>query len=313
MSWFGSLFSGSKAFALDLNDYVFQALSLKGSGVRSQATSFVRMDVPPGIVENGLIVDQAAAVEQLQKAVASAGPQPPKSRKVVAALADAHCLLHHFSVPNDQKPEQMQEIVLLEAERRMPIALDSYAWDYQLLTQGKDSYEVLFAAAPADMVAQYEQTFALAGFTLAVLEPEALSLSRALIRPNMLNEQSVAVLDLGERGGVILVVDATGLALSISLRKSETYVEDAVKEFARARKFYEAKTGQTIGRVVTIGGKSHERGVQASLAKALGVSVEEPLLPIAVEGVGPEHLSTLTGLAMRATRLDPGINFIVPT
>lgn len=350
MSFLSSVFGGPKAFALDCSDMAIQLLEVQGHGSNLHATSHRHITIPDGLISNGVIMDQKAVSEILQKLVAEASPEPPKSRKVVAELPESQTFMHHFSIASDTPKNDIQEAVLEQVAKTMPINLDSFAWDFQILSKTSTSIEILFAAAPAEIAASYEQTLMLAGLDLEVLEPESMALTRSLIHPDALKDGScVSVIDIGGRGTSIILVDQNGLRLSVTRpeggqsitqriakklkltekeaerRKCEKGLSDValrpaiidalepiVAELQRAREYYERMSGQPVNRLVLAGGSSRLRGIAEEFQNQLSLPTELGTPPIAIDRVDPQELAVVSGLAMRACTLVPGINFIVP-
>lgn len=350
MSFFPLAIGRPKAFALDFSDMTVQLLEVHGHNHGLRATSQRHLNIPDGLIENGVILDQQAVAEILQKLVAESQPEPPKSKKVVAELPESQTFIHHFSIPIDTPKNEFQDAVLQQVGNTMPINLDEFAWDLQILHRSTTSIEVLFAAAPAEIAASYEQTLLLAGLELVVLEPESMALSRALISPDALkNGACVSVLDLGGRGSTLIFEDQAGLRLSVTRpeggrsisqhiakklkvtekaaeqRKCEKGLEDPelkpaiqealapiIEEFQAASEYYQQINGQPVSQLVLAGGTSRLKGLSEELQEKLGIPVGLGIPPIAIDGVDPQQLAVLSGLAMRASSLLPGINFIVP-
>jgi type IV pilus assembly protein PilM len=345
-----SLFGGKpKAFALDFSDMALQLLEISGTGHGASVLSYKRMEIPDGIFERGLIKDQAKAIEVIQKLVTSASPKPPNTRNVVAELPESLTFLHHFSIPVTTDKHDLSEAVQEQVAASMPFTIDEYAWDFQVLEKNTESYEILFAAARADIVATYEQTLTLAGLNLLALEPESLSIARALLPQSLAKKSLVLFLDFGGKTTDIIFSDAAGIRLSISrpeggrfltetivkklkindklaeqrkctkglkdkaLMPAITSVLDPLIEDIKQAIAYEQRVMKLpIDNIVLAGGGSRLPGLPEYLHAALTIPVQLGMPSLSIKNIEPQELITISGLAERAHSLLTGINFIVP-
>lgn len=336
------------AFALDLSDNAISLLETHG-GLRPHVAAWSRVELPAGILEDGLILDQEKLAEAIRRAMDEATPAPPATKQVVAELPESRTFVHHFTIERDVDVKEFPDIVLARAEDTLPVNLEEYVWDYEILAQSDAGYEVLFAAAPVELVQTYEQTLALAGLKLEVLELESMALMRAALKSGIpAPAEAVALMDLGGRVTTIAVVDAAGLRLSVTIpvagdaltagiskklklkpeeaekRKRAKGFKDAdvakamesvlaplIEEFSAARLFYETRYPQKLTRVLIAGGSSALPGIGDVLARQLGVPVELASSPFEIPNVSSSQTMVVSGIALRAAKLSPGLSFIM--
>lgn len=350
MSFLDTLLHRTQAFALDLSDSTLQMLEIQSG--KAGATSSIRLEIPPGLIQEGEIKDQAALAEVIRTAYSQSQPAPPVTRRVIAELPESRTLSIHLTIPHEVQQKQLMDAVVEQAEARLPVNLDDYGWDYQVLgTTGRGDYEVLFAAAPAKLIQEYEQTISLAGLELCVLELESLALSRAILQPKDIPiDSAVVILDIGGRSSSLLVVDQAGLQLSVTIfvagdaltqaiskklklkddtaekRKRRSGFKDAelaspmrkaltplFDEYRRLVEYYQKKMQKQVARVLLVGGSSALIGLREELASNFGVPCESASLSCQLHGIESQQIAVACGLAMRASRLSSGINFIVPS
>lgn len=347
-----SLFGGAKACAVDFEDdrLLLVEAAMRGTLVTPRAISSVTL--LSGLLENGIILDQKATSDALHLAYQKGSPHPFTTKDVIAELPDVHIFMRHLTIPIPADEKALEADVLAQARLSIPIELEENAWDFQVLAKNETSYEILFAAAPAEIVRMYEETVALAGLRLVALEPESISIARAVIRAEDLGaRKGVVLLDLGGRGSTISFVDAGGIRLTISrpeggrmitealMKKGKLMEEKAekkkrdkgmedpqvatvvqmvlaplIEEFQKAKSFYEQTTQNTVEKILCIGGTGRLTGILPFLTETLACPVESgaPRLSITIDGLEPERSASVIGLAMRAARLLPGLSFIVP-
>ncbi len=351
MSFLSSLFRNSRSFGLDVSDTSIQLLSVaRTSGAQTKASSWLHMDIPEGLIEDGIILDQEGLAEVLRRVHADAKPHPPRTKRVVVGLPDTQTFIHHFSVAPNIKSEELENEIIRQVNASIPINLDDYAWDFKVISKHSHAYEVFFAAAPATVVEAYEQTFALAGLELVVLEPESLALATALGRPQALQPgKGMGIIDMGGRSTTIAFADQTGLRFSVTRpeagafitkqivdklkisklaadqRKTqkgfkdkalaplvESAVEPVIQEFQHAAAYYEQSTKQTLSHIVFCGGSSLLPGLTEFMQEKLGLPFKRPEPSVTADELEPERLVVAAGLATLAARDTSEINFIIP-
>jgi Tfp pilus assembly PilM family ATPase len=163
-------------------------------------------------------------------------------------------------------------------------------------------------------------------------------------------ENAAAVIDIGGRSSTFAFVDKAGLQLSVTLpvagdaftaaiakklkikadvaetqKRNEGFqskdvaeilrkaIEPLTDEFARAASWYEGTKQRRIRRAFLAGGSSVLPGLMEELTTRLNVPVEFGVPPFKVTGLEPHQIAVVSGLAMRAKKLSPGMNFIVPS
>ncbi|MBU1032775.1 pilus assembly protein PilM [Patescibacteria group bacterium] len=342
-----SLFGKPKAFGLDLSDNALYLMEVKGESA-SSVTSAAHFELPKGLVEDGKVLDQEQLVDYLRNAVAESQPLAPSSNNVVLGLPESQTYIGHFRISKEISKKELLDEVYAEAGDNMPIDLENAAWDYEILATTEDAHEILFAAASAEVVEDYEHAMNLAGLDLKVLEPEALALSRSLIKPSDLEaDQGVAILDIGARTSNLQFLDKMGLQLSLSVRVAgndftaaiakhlkikvdqaeiakrskgfgdakiaatlNTIMLPLVNEFVEARNFYEAKVIRKVTDVILVGGSSAMPGIDQELQNLLRIPVSLGVPPFSFTDLQSHQIAAVSGLAMRGRILSSGINFI---
>ncbi len=341
--------SQPKAFAIDFSDSTLRVLEVRNSSRPLKVNSFLKIGIPEGTIEDGIINNQQVVADILAEKLANAKPRPPRSRRVAAELPESQIFLHHFQLPKELSGEDLEEALVQQVNQTMPIELENMAWDFQLLRSSDEGHNILFAAAPAEIVESYEHTLALAGLELVSLEPESLALMRAVIdQKTAAPDELVLLIDIGGRstslvfvlngeihlsvscaaGGNLLTERiATGLKIKAEeaeeLKISEGLKEKkllpivtevfqpVVDEVAKASAYLQGLIGKKPAMVLLAGGTSQLVGLDQQLQAALGLPVKLAQPPLEMnERTGQLELCTVSGLAMRAVTLHRGINFV---
>lgn len=337
-------FSRPNAFAIDVTDESIQLLEVRGNG-KMKVRMSSHVDLPKGIVQDGKILDPQKLSEQIKKSCEHATPHAPKAHRVVSALPESCVFSLHLSLDRKLNRTVLPKAILEQAERSLPISLDECVHDFQVLGSTASTHEILFAAASKTTVQAYHETLRLAGFDLQVLEPESLALCRAIVSSSSFEPKKGSMIFCTDPRSVdFLFVDAGGLQLSVTIpivfppptkeaipetpqkkgkgrikagekivgrgsRRTSAIPSSVIEEAKRAIDYYQRKMGSLVSRGI-MGGGSQAGEWQDELSQAVGFAFEPATLPCVLEGGSAYHMSVVCGLAMRATRGSPGINFV---
>ncbi len=348
MSLLTALF-GSHTFAIDFSDRSLRLLALGGRTLNKLVLSSSRIEVPEGLIVHAEIKDQEAVSELIRTLVHDAGPKKISSKKVIAGVPEAQVYSVHITAPKELVGEELDIFVLDQATNFLPFTLETIAWDYEILTTSESEHNILFAAIKKEIVQGYADTLMLAGLDLMALEPEAVSLVRALVTKKMVaDEKAVAIVDIGACGTKIVFADALGQQLVVSkpiggkmiteelaqkhkltgnkaeslkikegMKADVKYVakkvfEPIVTEFITAKEFYETKTKRKVTNILLSGGVSQMKGLAAYFQEKWGAPVTVPDGPFAIGQEAPASTAILAGLALRDKNPKIGLSFVIP-
>lgn len=132
--------------------------------------------------ESGNFLDVESAADLLKKMKVRA---KTKSNLVLASLPASTVFNFVISVP-PMKKEQEGDFIKRQAQKFIPMPVADVVLDWKIINVRKDgdkkgSREVLFSAAPRQIIATYSEIFKHAGLTLLSLESEIFGMISALI------------------------------------------------------------------------------------------------------------------------------------
>ncbi|MBI4138536.1 pilus assembly protein PilM [Candidatus Uhrbacteria bacterium] len=350
MKLLSALLGTPQAFAVDLSDTTLQIMEVRGGGT-GRVGAFTHQDIPPGLIENGRILDQAKLAEAIRAGMNSCKPGPPSTKRAAAELPDTQTFLHHIRCEETRTHTEMREHIRTIAEEHVPLNLEESYWDFKITEQSAEGMEILFAAAPKAIIEIYVHTFTLAGLELVLLEPESIALARGVVERVKIPAGSIqAIIDIGGRSTTMVFVERTGVRLSVSVPAagqaftaaiaeakhldsetaeqvkreqgfSDGVVAEAVRkalspvleEFAKAHEFACRTSGCSLGGIILAGGSSAMPGLAEELKTQFGCEITMAKVPFTVGGLQLHQIATISGLAVRAKKLSPGINFIQKT
>ena len=344
MSILKKLIGTPQAFALDISDTDIQILEVRGLK-NGNVRAFAHIDLAEGIVKEGLILDQAKLAEAIRSAVDACRPNKPSTKKVVACLPDTKSVTHLFEFETVKEKNYRDTIQKLAAVT-VPFNLEELTWDFVVRSKTAELTSVMFAAAKKDLVQAYDHTCALAGLELTILEPESLSLSRAVVdRIKLKPNELISVIDIGGRSTIIAFISRLGMRLTIDSPIAGQALTDAIasankvdaataeklkrekgfsdasaaeamretmkpiiEEFQRAKNHLLRQKDVTLTRVFVAGGSSATPGIIEELKTSLGIETALAVPPFSIPGYSINQLAVVCGLAVRAKKLSPGIN-----
>lgn len=148
--------------------------------------------LPPGLIENGLILDPVKVGAVLYTVLQQLSG---KARYFYTALSSKAVFTRRFSMPKISEKE-LEDSIKWEAENQLPISLENAVYDFQYWEEpGQEKWTVMLVATTHEIINSYLQTFQSVELVPKAFDIEPLSLSRAL--KYLRQSSSAAILDLG--------------------------------------------------------------------------------------------------------------------
>jgi type IV pilus assembly protein PilM len=164
-----------KVVSVFVRDDAVNLLEVEGKGVKKWAS----LPLEPGLVNQGLVLDEARVAEELDKLFKLTKIE---TRKVVAGLSGLNSLYRLISLP--ELPDAiLPEAVKQEAKRVIPVPLDEVYLSYQRLPAPPGETHVFLAAFPRNVADVLVRTLRMAGVQPYVMDLAPLALCRTLDEP----------------------------------------------------------------------------------------------------------------------------------
>jgi len=155
---------------LSIRDTSIDLLVMKGEQVEKWASS----PLEPGLVSQGLIVDEAQVADKVEQIFKETGAQ---TSKVITALSGHDSLYRIITLP--ELPEAvLPEAVRREAKRTIPTPLEDVYFSYQHLPSPKGESRIFLATFPRELVDALVRTLRQAGVKPYVMDLAPLALCR---------------------------------------------------------------------------------------------------------------------------------------
>ena len=286
-----------KVTTLFIRDTSINLLVMKGE----QVDKWASLPLEPGLVSQGLIVDEeqvAAKVEQIFKETGAL------TSKVITALSGHDSLYRIITLP--ELPEAvLPEAVRREAKRTIPTPLEEVYFSYQLLTAATSGESRIFLATfPRNLVDALVRTLRQAGIKPYIMDLAPLALCRipdeprAIIVNARLDYLDVAV--LADRLPQVI----RRLSLPGETESLEERLPLITEEFNRTVAFYNSshmeKPLDSTVPVFVCGDLAEAPETWESLVGGAGYSVSTLPLPVEPpEGFNPNEFMVNIGLALK--------------
>ncbi|MEA3460003.1 MAG: pilus assembly protein PilM [Chloroflexota bacterium] len=237
------------------------------------------LELEPGLVEEGLIVNPAAVGLGIKSLLTSQGAS---GKGVVISLTGLRAIPRFLDLP-DMPQHQLEEAIKREAKREMPLSLDDLYLSWQVTSKVGDKQHIYLLGVPRNMVDAHIRALQAAGARPLAMDIKPLSLTRAV------NKEKAIIADLeADTLDVIVVVDCIpaimrSFALRRELSPSEK-VDRLADELMRTVDFYNnSRTESPLGSTTTVyvmGALMGERPLRNSLAKRIDRPIEVPEPPL---------------------------------
>ena len=216
-------------FGIDLSDISIKIVQLEKEGNIGKVRSFSFIDIPPGYIEDGKIIDKDKVASIIREAIKRAGPKKIRSRKVICSLPESKAFLRIINIPKMEEQE-VEEAIKWEMEANIPLSMDQVYFDWQLLdTESKNKQNILTVAVAKEIVDDEMEVLKKAGLDVYGLEVESIASARSLISEKETKKDSTSlIVDLGsKRTSFIMVVGGVPFFTS-SIPFSSESINDAI-------------------------------------------------------------------------------------
>lgn len=312
-----------RSIGLDIGHSAVKVIVLDGS----RLTGWAIVDLPPGVVQGGLVRNVQVVAEAVRQATRTTGTA---DRGVYTALSGAVCVVRRLSLPN-LSGRVLRAAIRWEAERLLPYPFDQSVLDYRVLgfsSNGKgQELDILMVGARAEAVQAHVATLEAAGLRIAALEVKPLARARALA--TYLDTSAAVILGIGSASLEFTAVDQHGVLFTRTVpiagpdvphpagdapgmptqNVSTALLEFLVEEAARSMRFIEGLLPKPVTKVLLTGGRVADRRILSALEHRMEakVMVADPFAGLQhdIAPPLPLRLAVAMGLARRGALVRP--------
>jgi len=307
-------FFAKKPFGLDISDHSIEALSLKIRGGKINLSAYNRINIPPGVIENGIIYEPEKLALHLKKINVKNVTGSFGTNQCLITFPQSQTYTHLMSLQRGMSPVQIKHFINEEIQQFFPISLEEVVYNYIKVGIDKDKKtdKIFVAAAPKDILDSYVDVLKRAGLSLLAVDLEVLSQSRTLLRNQKLKAgEAVMIIDSGYTSTNFSFFQDTGVQYiseakigghiiaklmmdKLSLTAGEVEEEKKIRGIARAARFpelqetltkfaqeilealhyYQKRSGCTVKKIILTGGNSLILGIPEYFSTVLEISTK---------------------------------------
>ena len=228
------------AFGLDISDLSIKLVQLENISNIKDGPSFnlknIRnISLPPGLIINGEITQEAQVVHYIQKLLQGRGDQEKKIKSpwVVINLPEIHTFIKLITL-NKNINEVIQDDVEIEAQKYIPFTeKDGHYLDWEAIPmiEEPNKTKIIMVAAPKAITESYVSLIEKVGLNLIAIDVESLSIARAMVTADkQYQNEARALLDIGGTRSNIIIYDNDTVQFSATLPFSGELLTTAIEQ-----------------------------------------------------------------------------------
>jgi len=200
---------------VDIGSYSIKAVELKSKKKEGELQYEVRKIgyelLPHDAIVEGTIIDSAAVVETIKMVF---DENKITNKNVVISISGNSVIIKKIALPA-METEELAESIIWEAKHNIPYPYDETNVDYAILKPAPHSEEknldILLVAAKKDKIANYSNVINQARKNLEAIEVDVFALQNAIEYnyPEILNEKTVAMINLGANITNVIIIEKT--------------------------------------------------------------------------------------------------------
>ncbi|MBS3808586.1 MAG: type IV pilus assembly protein PilM [Desulfobacterales bacterium] len=188
--------SKNQLIGLDIGSRTFKVAEAVKAKKGWSLKKFGSMDVPPGIIEEGVIKDPQAVAEAIRELL---GLYNVRQNNVAISIGGYSVIVKNITVQS-MPEDQLYESLNFEAEQYIPFDINDVNLDFQVLgesEQNPNQMSVLLVAAKKEMVNDYVNIIDMANLNLCIIDIDAFALQNIYEINHTSAGENIALIDIG--------------------------------------------------------------------------------------------------------------------
>lgn len=225
--------TAEQSFGLDISDLSLKIVELKKNKGKINVHALGQINLPKGIIDNGIIKDKEILLENLKKLINKPKFGSITTNNVVACLPETKTYIKLIEI--SKNPNNLDDIIQTEIEKNIPVNINEMYYDWQLISSQEDKDLVLIGAAPKDIVREYIDLLKSADLSISALEIESMSICRSLLLEEnneikQESEKNYCIIDIGAKRSSLIIYSKKSIVLSISMPISGNEATEKIAE-----------------------------------------------------------------------------------
>jgi type IV pilus assembly protein PilM len=216
-----------KAFGLDIGDRSVEIIELEKI-FKFAVTTYGRIELPEGVVENGRIKDQNVLAEKIKKLLKEVKPKKVSTNKVIVSLPASEIFIKCFTVDAKLKSGSLNKAIVDKMSLELPVNIDKTYWDFvEKPVSKKDKKMIIFIGVQKDIANNYVKFCNSIGLEVVCLCVQSFSLARTMLKSSQ--KQSL-IMDIGSESTNLSFFDSNDkVNMSVSIPVAGENMTEAVK------------------------------------------------------------------------------------
>lgn len=273
--------SGKTTVGLDIGSHSVKVVELTRAGKAMKLSRYAVVELAPGTVVDGEVVNRDHLVSTIGDAITKAGIKP---RAVNSAVSGRSVIVRR--IPMEKMTEaQARQAIHWEAEQHIPFRVDEVSIDFKIINEeaGPGQMEVLLVAAKKEVIHLHRGIIQGAGLRTASVDLEQFALLRAYqFAYNPSEEECVTILNIGA-DNTNLVIAKNGIpSFNRDLAIGGTRFVEAVQRFLGFD--YETAEGVLRGNLPEGVSPDDVKNAVSSVIQELSTSVRRSFISFQASG-----------------------------
>jgi type IV pilus assembly protein PilM len=199
-------------FGLDISESSIKVMQLVWSKEGYIAHAYAKNDLPSQIIANHSIINSAKLASYIQKTMTDGKID---TNYVIVSIPEAKSFVRMIKLP-PMDVKQIETAVPFEFEQNIPIPIDQVYFDWQIINQNNEGYELLVTASPKDYIDSMIDVLNQIKLKPVAFELESQATARALLDKENLGEANL-IIDISDMQTSFLLVEKNDLQYTSSI------------------------------------------------------------------------------------------------
>lgn len=217
LKWFGP--KSQSMLGIDISSQSVKVLELERNNDQYSVKGFGSEPVPEEAFEEGMIVNHQMVADSIRRVISR---EKLTTKQAAFAIPDSAVITRVIQLNEGLNDDEMEEIVILEADKYIPYSIDEINLDFQVLgpsTKNASMLDVLMVASRASNVDNRVEVATLAGLNAMVIDVESYAVERVVSEvsqqlPAEGIDKIIAVVDIGAINTHLFVLDGLKIIFS---------------------------------------------------------------------------------------------------
>ena len=216
---------------LDISDSSLKFVQLKSSGNNIKIQALGCKNLEKGIIDNGVIKQPEIVVKKINELISKPNFGSINTNEVVACLPKDKTFIKLINM--DKTPNNLIDVMENEIEKHFPLSGKEMYFDWQIVKEHDQNYDVLIGAAPKNIVKQYIAILTKARLSVVALEIESAAISRTLLKEEARKysgplDKNYCIINIGAENSQMSIYSQGTIVMSVSIPISSRETTDEI-------------------------------------------------------------------------------------